>query len=191
MITVACPHPQPHIPASSARIRLNPPKSGTRQEPCPHHPVKCLVSDISSMACATQMPLAEGGTRFHFQKCSYAGAPLRNRTVAFSLPCTLPWVHCPASAPGRPLASADLDLAPACGICAPQAIAPAAEQQPVRVHAQPAAAPARAWPASQARPVGLHAGQPRPRRRSTDGQTIFPIRPPRPEDHAEQAFPYR
>ena len=72
----------------------------------------------------------------------------------------------------------------------PQAIAPAAEQQPVRVHAQPAAAPARAWPASQARPVGLHAGQPRPGRLSTDGQTIFPIPPTQgPKTTLSRHFP--
>jgi hypothetical protein len=47
------------------------------------------------------------------------GAPLRNRTVDLLLTMHNSPGSLPDTRPGRPLASADLDLAPACGICAP------------------------------------------------------------------------
>jgi hypothetical protein len=48
----------------------------------PHRPVKCLVPGTFSVACATQMPLAESDVPGSiFEKSSYPGAPLRNRTV--------------------------------------------------------------------------------------------------------------
>jgi len=91
------------------------------------------------------------------------------------MPCTLPWVHCPASTSRRPPASADLALAPACGVC-DRSGHRACSRAVVGTGPCPACtAPARAWSAIQAWPLGLYAGQPRPLRRSKDGQTIFPI----------------
>ena len=89
-----------------------------------------------------------------------------------------PRFHCPACASRRPSASADLVLAPACGICdrsgdrARSGAAAGAGPTPGTA----AAPPAPGLPI-QARPVGLPADQPRPLRRSRDGQTIFPLPP--------------
>jgi hypothetical protein len=63
-------------------------------------------------------------------------------------------------------------------------------QQPVRPNPQAAAVPARAGPAIQARRVGLPADQPRPLRRSKDGQTIFPLPPAQdPKATLNRRFP--
>jgi hypothetical protein len=92
--------------------------------------------------------------------------------------------------PGRPLASADLDLAPACGICAPSGHracsgaaagagpCPASGSSRPRLGCQP----------SPARRAGCRPAPSRPavKRRSDD----LPIPPVQgPEDRAEQSFP--
>jgi hypothetical protein len=63
------------------------------------------------------------------------------------------------------------------------------EQQLIRVDADERQ-PYRDWLAIQGRPMGLHAGQPRPPRRSKDGQTIFPIPPAQgPKTMLSRRFP--
>ena len=115
-------------------------------------------------------------------------SPLRNRTVDLLLTMhtslgSLPGKHFPAGRRQVPIWLLPPPAAPAIA----QPIAPAV----VGTGPCPAcAASARGWPAIQARPVGLHAGQPRPGRRSTDGQTNFPIPPAQgPKAALSRRFP--
>jgi hypothetical protein len=120
------------------------------------------------------------------------GAPLRNRTVDLLLTMhtsvgSLPGKHFPA---GRRQAPIWLLPRPAASAIA-QAIAPAAEQQLARVHAQRAQRPPA--PGLPFKP-GLWGCMPASHVHSDGQRTVrrsFLSRPPGPEDRAEQAFPHR
>jgi hypothetical protein len=151
---------------------------------------------VTSTRLARCLPLKchspEGGTRFHVRKKLTTWSPLTesNRRPSPYHPHSPGFTARQALHAGRRQAPIWLLPRPA-----PSAIARPSRLQPSSSWhgSMPSvAAPARAWSAIQAWPLGLHSGQPRPLRRSKDGQTIFPIPPAQdPKTTLSRRFPHR